>query len=68
MGVHPPGATSLLELASELIEHPLSISKREAFEQGLHDQARVIQELLEKDTVVFGQSTREFVILNEDST
>ena len=25
-------------------------------------------QLLEKDTVVFGQSTREFVILNEDST
>lgn len=46
----PPGAASLLEMASELIEHPLSISKREAFEQGLHEQSRVVQELLEKDT------------------
>ena len=29
---------------------------------------RKYYQLLEKDTVVFGQSTREFVILNEDST
>ena len=52
-----PGAASLLEMAADLVEHPLSASKREAFELGLREQALVIQELLEQQTGALPGST-----------
>ena len=46
----PHGRSTIIQLASDLVDNPDDISKLIAFEQGLHDQGNVIKNLLKKQT------------------
>ena len=46
----PHGRSTIIQLASDLVDNPDDTSKLIAFEQGLHDQGIVIKNLLKKQT------------------